>query len=93
MVPRSEFIKQVNLSTIDFGVLPWLNHPGMAMGPYAPFRLPRSTPESQGISSSGITRFLDAIKESEQEFHNLMILRHGHVVTEGWWAPYSSEQR
>lgn len=58
-----------------------------------PFVLPRSTPEAQGISSAGVSRFLDAIKQSKQEFHSLMILRHGNVVAEGWWAPYSAEHR
>ena len=24
------------------------------------------------------------------EMHSLMVLRHGHVVAEGWWAPYSA---
>jgi len=55
--------------------------------------LPRSTPEKQGISSAGISKFLEAIKQSKQEFHSLMVLRHGNVVAEGWWAPYSSEHR
>lgn len=59
----------------------------------AEFKLPRSTPEAQGISSAGISEFLDAIKQSKQEFHSLMILRHGNVVAEGWWGPYSSEHR
>ena len=36
---------------------------------------------------------MQAIKDSGQEFHSLMILRHGHVVAEGWWYPYSSEHR
>jgi CubicO group peptidase (beta-lactamase class C family) len=54
---------------------------------------PESTPEEQGITSSAIMNFLGNVKKSEQEFHSLMILRHGHVVAEGWWAPYSSEHR
>lgn len=59
----------------------------------APFVLPLSTPELQGIQSADIRNFLDAANNSGQEFHSLMILRHGHVVAEGWWAPYSSEHR
>ncbi|MBS1503458.1 MAG: beta-lactamase family protein, partial [Bacteroidetes bacterium] len=58
-----------------------------------PFSLLRSTPEKQGISSAGISRFLDAVAHSGQQFHSLMILRHGYVVAEGWWAPYSAEHR
>lgn len=50
--------------------------------------LPRSTPEAEGVSSKGITDFLDAIAVSNHEMHSFMILRHGKVIAEGWWAPY-----
>ncbi len=53
--------------------------------------LPRSAPEEQGISSAGIMTFLDAIAKNGTEFHSLMIIRHGKVVTEGWWSPYAPE--
>ena len=26
------------------------------------------------------------------ELHSLMIIRHGHVVAEGWWAPYGPDR-
>jgi CubicO group peptidase (beta-lactamase class C family) len=51
--------------------------------------LPRSTPESQGVSSAGIIQFLDAVDTSGVELHSFMIVRHGKVVSEGWWSPYS----
>ena len=51
--------------------------------------LPRSTPEAQGVSSKGIIDFLDAVKASKHEFHSFMFLRHGKVIAEGWWGPYS----
>lgn len=57
------------------------------------FVLPRSTPEAQGISSHSILKYLDSVAQSEQELHSLMILRHGFVVAEGWWEPYSSDHR
>ena len=53
--------------------------------------LPRATPESQGISSEGLIQFLDAIESSGTEFHSLMILRHGQVVSEGWWSPFEKD--
>jgi hypothetical protein len=28
---------------------------------------------------------------SKQEFHSFMMLRHGNVIAEGWWAPYRAE--
>jgi len=93
MFKRRVFLKQAGLSAIGFGLLPSLTGFGMAEMFKGPFVLPRSTPEQQGISSAGIMKFLDAIKEIKQEFHSLMILRHGHVVAEGWWAPYSSAHK
>jgi CubicO group peptidase (beta-lactamase class C family) len=53
--------------------------------------LPRSAPEARGISSASIRAFLDAAEESGLEFHSIMILRHGHVVAEGWWHPFAPE--
>jgi CubicO group peptidase (beta-lactamase class C family) len=50
--------------------------------------LPGSSPETQGVSSAAILRFLDAAAASTHEFHSLMIVRHGHVIAAGWWAPY-----
>jgi hypothetical protein len=50
--------------------------------------LPRSTPETEGVSSKGIMDFLDAISKTKHEMHSIMILRHGKVIAEGWWNPY-----
>jgi CubicO group peptidase (beta-lactamase class C family) len=51
-------------------------------------QLPRGTPEEQGVSSAGILAFLGAVADSRHEFHSFMMVRHGHVIAEGWWAPY-----
>ncbi|MEW6306855.1 MAG: serine hydrolase [Verrucomicrobiota bacterium] len=51
--------------------------------------LPRSTPEAEGVSSAGILAFLDAIARSKHELHSFMLVRHGRVVAEGWWFPYT----
>lgn len=56
------------------------------------FKLPRSTPETQGISSSAISNFLSGVEEQGLEFHSFMLLRHGQVVAEGWWNPYSADK-
>lgn len=53
--------------------------------------LPRSTPEAQGIPSAAILAFLDDARQNLHDLHSLMLLRHGHVVAEGWWAPYAPE--
>jgi len=53
--------------------------------------LPRSTPETEGVSSQHIINFLDAAARSDHEFHSIMIMRHGKVVAEGWWNPYRAD--
>lgn len=54
--------------------------------------LPRVSPESEGISSA---RLLEMIRRMEAcphtEMHGIMIARHGRVVAEGWWAPYTKD--
>ncbi|HSU51249.1 MAG TPA: serine hydrolase [Segetibacter sp.] len=55
--------------------------------------LPRSTPAAEGVSASAISIFLDSIAASKHEFHSFMILRHGKVIAEGWWNPYSKDLR
>jgi CubicO group peptidase (beta-lactamase class C family) len=52
--------------------------------------LPRSSPEAQGIPSSSILAFVEAADRSIDAMHSVMLLRHGHVVAEGWWSPYDS---
>src|SRR5580698_6130932 len=53
--------------------------------------LSRSLPETEGVSSSGISNFLQAAAESKIEFHSFMFLRHGKVIAEGWWNPYKPD--
>ena len=50
---------------------------------------PRVTPESVGIPSASIETLLDRLEEGWTEPHGLMIMRHGKVCAEGWWAPYA----
>ena len=93
MPNRRDFIRDTGLLSVGLGLMPALAGYGIGNHAAKPFVLPRSTPEAQGISSAGIIKFMQAIKDSGQEFHSLMILRHGHVVAEGWWYPYTSEHR
>jgi CubicO group peptidase (beta-lactamase class C family) len=53
--------------------------------------LPRSTPEDEGISSCAILVFIEALERHTHPLdavQSFMLLRHGTVVAEGWWAPY-----
>jgi CubicO group peptidase (beta-lactamase class C family) len=54
--------------------------------------LPRSTPAAAGVSSRAVVALLDRLEAQSVECHSLMVVRHGHVVAEGWWAPYSAER-
>jgi len=54
---------------------------------------PRSTPSALGIDARGIARFLDALESTpDVEPHSIVLLRHGQVAAEGWWAPYASDR-
>ena len=53
--------------------------------------LSRSTPETEGVASVGISDFLTAAGKSKNEFHSFMFLRHGKVIAEGWWNPYRAD--
>jgi CubicO group peptidase (beta-lactamase class C family) len=55
-------------------------------------RLPRSTPEAQGIPSAAILEFVTQAEQQVESLHSLMIVRQGQVVAEGWWAPYAAER-
>jgi CubicO group peptidase (beta-lactamase class C family) len=53
--------------------------------------LPRSTPESQGVSSAKIREFVEAANQQVDTMHSFILVRHGHVVAEGWWKPQTPE--
>jgi hypothetical protein len=95
MSARREFLQQLGLNAAGLLILPGISghpapgHPTPGSGSAS---LPRSTPEQQGVTSASVRTFLAAIKASDQEFHSIMIIRHGHVIAEGWWSPFSAGQ-
>ena len=54
-------------------------------------QLSRSTPEAQGVSSAALLAWLDDVEQHVSELHSVMLLRHGQVIAEGWWAPYAPQ--
>lgn len=48
----------------------------------------RSTPEAQGIASAAILDLIETMEQQIDALHSFMLVRHGQVVAEGWWAPY-----
>ena len=51
------------------------------------------TPESVGISSKGIMKFLDRMEQNQIELHSFMVIRHGQCAAKGWWKPYDEKFR
>ncbi|MEZ0447044.1 serine hydrolase domain-containing protein [Cellulomonas sp. ICMP 17802] len=54
-------------------------------------RLPRSTPEEQGVDPWALLRLVDALV-AWPELHSVMVVRHGSVVAEGWAAPFAADR-
>lgn len=44
------------------------------------------------MSSRAIAALLDRLHEQSVECHSLVVVRRGHVIAEGWWAPYSADR-
>ena len=50
-------------------------------------------PGDQHVDSAGVLAFLHAMDaRPDIEMHSFMLVRHGHVVAEGWWHPYTAER-
>lgn len=45
-----------------------------------------------GVSARSIAALLNRLEAQSVELHSVMVVRHGHVVAEGWRAPYSAER-
>jgi CubicO group peptidase (beta-lactamase class C family) len=41
------------------------------------------------MDARSVLALLDRLAERSVECHSIMVVRHGRVVAEGWWAPYS----
>lgn len=53
--------------------------------------LPRSAPEAMGVRSYQIRMFVEAADREIRTLHSFMLVRHGHVVAEGWWKPQTPD--
>jgi CubicO group peptidase (beta-lactamase class C family) len=53
--------------------------------------LPRSTPEAQGLPTKAVCDFVETV-DKINTLHSFMIVRHGHVIAEGWWKPEAADK-
>jgi CubicO group peptidase (beta-lactamase class C family) len=65
---------------------------GALAAPAASGVLPRSTPEAQGVASTALLQFIEEAEQKIDSLHSVMVLRRGHVIAEGWWAPYTADE-
>ncbi len=49
-----------------------------------------SAPEAQGVSARAVLRWLDTVDRLDA-MHSYVLVRHGKVVSEGWWKPYKRD--
>ena len=78
-----------------FGALLLLVTPAV---PLVAAELPRTAPEAQGVSSVDLFAFVEALDAAGDPavadgIHSLILVRHGVVIAEGWWAPYKPQLR
>ena len=57
-----------------------------------PFSFPRSTPEAQGVPPGAILDLVEALDQIDA-MNSFMLVRHGNVIAEGWWAPYGAQDK
>ena len=50
-----------------------------------------ATPESLGVSSTAVSRFIDACAAGSFDMHSLIVARRGQIAARGWWAPYRAD--
>ena len=55
-------------------------------------RLARSAPEAQGVPASAVLAYVNAADAVVDSMHSFILVRHGKVVAEGWWAPYGAAE-
>jgi len=91
LFPAKTLSSKRTLSILSLFLFMLLMLPACDNGSGTNSNLPKSTPEAEGIASGAILDFLDAVEASGIELHSFMILRHGKVVSEGYWSPYRPE--
>jgi hypothetical protein len=87
---RREFLKYGGTAALALSIMPFLSKAELnnILKVDVAGNLLRATPESQGVDSAGISRFLLAAQDSGLQWHSFMLLRRGNVIAEGWWKPF-----
>lgn len=84
------FPHMIRIKLVLFSALTFFSLPGLLAQAQSDF--PVSTPEAEGISSQAVLSFVNRLDKDVDAVHSYMILRHGKLISQGWWAPYAPEQ-
>jgi CubicO group peptidase (beta-lactamase class C family) len=52
---------------------------------------PRTSPAAEGLEPAAVRRLVALFDELE-DIHSFVLMRHGHVVAEGSWAPHTADR-
>src|SRR5258708_1946409 len=85
---RRDVLKSMAVGTVAAIVGESCSGPTSAQGATSR-KLPRVSLDAAGVSPDAILAFIDAVDEKVGGLHSFMLLRHGKVTAEGWWAPYA----
>lgn len=54
-------------------------------------QIPTASPEETGVPSAAIERLIKRLEHDQVPMHSLLIARHGKMIFEGYYAPYTSK--
>lgn len=89
---RRDFFRQIGFGAAGLTIANYLPVSAWTL-PTKSGKLPRSLPEAQGVAPGGLLDFVKTIEAQKLNVHSLMVVKHGQVVAEGWWAPYAPQLR
>lgn len=96
---RRDFCAAMGMGVVAGGLLQEMAPLRGATSPVRPLLRPagetilrRSSPESQGVSSSSVLRFMESVDQHVGSMHSVMVLRHGKVIAEAWWSPQAADK-
>lgn len=52
-----------------------------------------ATPESQGMDSNKLAQMLEQIAANQINFHSILVIRNGYLVSETYFQPYTAQTR
>ena len=89
MKSRRSFLYQSGALLIGTGLIPPIDP--RSFGQFNT-GLDYASPESQGVASDAIIQYLNAVKGSNLEHHAFILMRHGKVISEAYWAPFTPDK-